>query len=257
MFYNPTCNHFHKQRIVTTGLLPDAALPSTTNNESNNDTSSFIIPRYSTDGHTDNVQLNVRDSTMKQREKLINSAHDNENQTSIDLFMSRQRARAGFDNSKSSSLIIENSYDKSQEINDDIGSNVEENIDGQILTDSDNINLMETNDIRLQQEQLTKRFNQMTMSKLDVMEIDLYHLLKSSNAPLILFDRIINWLQRHDSTIKQYSSFDLMTRPRLLDDLNAKLYDKEVLMKPRLCRTNLSSGRSTNVVVFSVKEMIL
>ena len=69
MFYNPTCKHYHKQRIVTTGLLPDAALPVITTNESNNDISSFIIPRYSTDGHIDNVQSHVKDSTMKSREK--------------------------------------------------------------------------------------------------------------------------------------------------------------------------------------------
>ena len=79
--------HFHKERIVTTGLLPDATLPVITNNESNNDISSFIIPRYLTDGHIDNVQLNVKDSTMKQCKKIITTSYDNKNQTSIDSYM--------------------------------------------------------------------------------------------------------------------------------------------------------------------------
>ena len=87
--------------------------------------------------------------------------------------MLSQRSRAGFDKSNSSSFIFEKPYDESQEINDDIGSNVEGNIEGQMLTDSNEINFTEKNDIRLQQEQLRKRFNQMTMSKVDVMEIDL------------------------------------------------------------------------------------
>ena len=89
------------------------------------------------------------------------------------------------------------------------------------------------------------------------MEIDLFHLLKASNAPLILFDRIIDWVRRHESTLDHNGSSSLTKRKMLLQDLNQKLYHNEILMKPRVHNIRLSSGRTTNVVTFSVKEMIL
>ena len=48
-----------------------------------------------------------------------------------------------------------------------------------------------------------------------------------------------------------------MKREMFLQDLNAKLYGKEVLMKPSVENILLSSGRHTNVVTFSFKEMVL
>ena len=48
-----------------------------------------------------------------------------------------------------------------------------------------------------------------------------------------------------------------MKREKFLQDLNSKIYGKEILMKPKVDYTVLSSGRSTNVVTFSMKEMIL
>lgn len=51
-------------------------------------------------------------------------------------------------------------------------------------------------DIRAQQDSFNKRFTKVTLSTSDKME-DLCRLLKPSNAPMVLFDRIINWVQRH------------------------------------------------------------
>ena len=89
-----------------------------------------------------------------------------------------------------------------------------------------------TVDVRSQQETLNKRFATLTLSKADEMEIDVFHLLKASNAPLILFDRVINWLQRYESVVRKNGTDHLMKREMFLHDLNAKLYGKEVLMKP-------------------------
>ena len=58
-----------------------------------------------------------------------------------------------------------------------------------------------TNDIRGEQDEFNKRFSQLSVTQSDGMQLDLFHLLKSSNAPLILFDRITNWLRRHEGTI--------------------------------------------------------
>ena len=48
------------------------------------------------------------------------------------------------------------------------------------------------NDIRADQEELSKRFSQLKLTNNDELQLDLFHLLKASNAPLILFDRITN-----------------------------------------------------------------
>ena len=106
-------------------------------------------------------------------------------------------------------------------------------------------------DIRSQQEALNKRFSTLTMSKADGLEIDLFHLLKASNAPLILFDRVINWLQRYESVVRQNGASHLMKREMFLQDLNAKLYGKDVLMKPSVENIRLSSGRHLSLIHIS------
>ena len=63
--------------------------------------------------------------------------------------------------------------------------------------------LQSQNDIRADQEELSKRFSQLKLTKNNEMQLDLFHLLKASNAPLILFDRITNWQRRHEGTIYQ------------------------------------------------------
>ena len=82
-------------------------------------------------------------------------------------------------------------------------------------------------DIRSQQDTLSKRFSTLTLSQSDEMEIDLFHMLKASNAPLILFDRIINWVQRHSGEIKQNGTDHLMKREKFIQDLNSKMYGKK------------------------------
>jgi len=73
------------------------------------------------------------------------------------------------------------------------------------------------------------------------MEIDLFH-LNAYNTPLILFDRVINWVQKHEGTITQNRAQHLIKRGIFLQDLNAKLYAKEILMKPYVDNIFLSSS---------------
>ena len=107
--------------------------------------------------------------------------------------------------------------------------------------------------LRPQQYILTIRFSGLLLSKLEGMEIDLFYLLKTSNAPLFLFDRIIDWVRRHESTLNQNDSNSLTKRKMLLQNLNQKLYHNEILMKPRVNHIRLSSGCITNILAFLVK----
>ena len=82
-------------------------------------------------------------------------------------------------------------------------------------------------------------------------------MLKESNSPLLLFDRIINWVQRHSGEIKQNGNNHLMKRENFIQDLNSKINEKEIMMKLKVDFILLSSGCSTKVVTFSVKKMII
>ena len=88
---------------------------------------------------------------------------------------------------------------------------------------------------------------------LDEMEIGLLHMIMTSNAPLILFDRIINCVQRHSGEIKQNGTDHLMKWEKFIQDLNSKIYGKEIMIKPKVDYTVLSSGCSNFFVTLSVK----
>ena len=48
-----------------------------------------------------------------------------------------------------------------------------------------------------------------------------------------------------------------MKRNSLITDLKERLYDSDINMNPRVQNLNLSSGRQTSIVTFSIKDMIL
>ena len=98
----------------------------------------------------------------------------------------------------------------------------------------------------------------MTFTHTEEVSIDLFHLLKTSNVPLVMFDRIKRWLKRHESGICDNGISGIMNRNNFVNSMNQKLYGSSIsMMKPKLKPTVLSSGRTSNVVVFSIKEMIL
>ena len=53
-------------------------------------------------------------------------------------------------------------------------------------------------DIRTQQDELMNRFGELTMSESDEISIDSFHLMKASNSPLIVSERIISWVKKHE-----------------------------------------------------------
>lgn len=91
-------------------------------------------------------------------------------------------------------------------------------------------------DIRAQHDPLNKRFTTLTLSKSDITDVDLFNTLKASNAPMILFDWIINWVQRHDPVITQNGTHQLMKREIFLQDLNKNCMQNRILMEPTVSK---------------------
>ena len=112
-------------------------------------------------------------------------------------------------------------------------------------------------DITKEQDILLKHYSSLTFTPHDHILIDLFQILKASNSPMIVFDRIVNWVRRHDHNLKRVDANNLQRREKFITDLNRKLYQDTIFMKPIVNPILLSSGRSTNVVTFSFKEMIL
>ena len=291
---NERCYFLSEQNDVSTGLLPDTSSSCNIQNDPKKSVSSYRFKRVSADGILDNVQLDLKDDTTEKRGTILKLNSGNMIHKDLNHFMTNSRHIAGVDgktfpsnfqlgenyntNDNTFSILnetvvnIDDSTFSDCHIEDDVVSGNEsnsvndiedlQNDEEAIFVNNDNMldvvnNNHDTIDLRSQQDLLTKRFSGLSLSKSEEMEIDLFHLLKASNAPLILFDRIIDWVRRHETTLTQNGSTSLTKRKMLLQELNQKLYQNEILMKPRVNNITLSSGRTTNVVTFSIKEMIL
>ena len=67
----------------------------------------------------------------------------------------------------------------------------------------------------------------------------------------------MNWLRRHEGTIISNGLTGLCNRDKFISDMNQILYKNCTTMKPIINTIKLSSGQNTNVVTFSLTEMIL
>ena len=86
--------------------------------------------------------------------------------------------------------------------------------------------------------------------------MDLYLILRASNAPLAVFDRIVDWTNRHKRSLDESSIDGLTYRARFIDNMNRTMYsDGGLLVKPRICMVKLLEGRETSIVTFSFREM--
>ena len=120
-----------------------------------------------------------------------------------------------------------------------------------ILSDKDNY------EITVSQKDITKRMSTLSVNCPDEFQLDLFHTLKASNAPLVLYDRMISLIKRHQSSITTYGANSLKNRKTLINGLNNGLYGDKQIMKPSVHNLVLSSVRSTNIVTFSMKDMVL
>ena len=113
-------------------------------------------------------------------------------------------------------------------------------------------------DITREQNDMVKMFSSMEFTHSDEASMDLFHIMKSSNVPLVMFDRIIRWLKRHEGTIASIGTAGFLCRKQFIESMNKKMYDGPAfIMKPKVFKTGLSSGRTGNIVFFSMREMIL
>jgi hypothetical protein len=127
------------------------------------------------------------------------------------------------------------------------------------LHDNENANghVNQCIDVINQQNDINKRFNQLTLNPTDKMLIDLFHMHRASNAPMILFDRTIEWIKRHEHTINKNGSMLLKNRNKFLSEMNRKVYSNIKFMQPTVDAITLTSNRQTTVVTFSLKDAIL
>ena len=213
----------------------------TNHRTSNPGTSTYQYNRYSTNGELDQVLLNLEDDTLHKRNEIMESKNqmlsDNIN-TSYTTYIQQAGAqlKQGDNNTMSEPdvlLTLDHEADKLSK-------------------------QLERMDIRSKQERLRKRFKSLTFSHSEAMCMDLFHMLQASNSPLVMFDRIIEWVRRHEATIKRDGMTSLLKRNNLVENLNKKLYLEEgALMKPKISYINLHSNRRTKVVTFSFREMVL
>jgi hypothetical protein len=118
------------------------------------------------------------------------------------------------------------------------------------------VSLMQ-NDLRELQAAIVDRKKRTCFNGSEESMLDLVHTLKASNAPLILYDRIINWVQRNESSFSNGGVKNLKTRSKFVNHLNNMMYQNGDEMKPRSDTIELSSGRRTNVVTFNFRHMVL
>lgn len=116
-------------------------------------------------------------------------------------------------------------------------------------------------DMRSTQQKITSKQKNLALTNSDLMSIDLFHIMRASNAPMSMFDRLIKWSIHHHAAMDSYnngiSSHKVPTRQHLITSLNKKLNFNELFCHPRVASIALTSGRSTSVVTFSAKDLIM
>ena len=94
-------------------------------------------------------------------------------------------------------------------------------------------------------------------SKIDVAMLDLHNLLKSSGAPLYLFDSIIKWCQKHSDAFSSTQGIPI-SRETFINNMSKKVYGPITKdLKPTLVPVELNDNNSVDVPKFDVCTMIL
>ena len=92
-------------------------------------------------------------------------------------------------------------------------------------------------DITKEQNNMTNFFSSMKFTHSDEASMDLFHIMKSSNIPLVMFDRIIRWLKRHEGTIASIGPAGFLCRKQFIESMNKKMYDGPAsIMKPKIAK---------------------
>ena len=265
--YRPSCAQFYKEKEVTTGQIIDFSSRKIFNNESDKNQVSYHYKRFSASGIQDTVQLNVPNdpfSNMNFNKQIDHLEKLKDSSTQCLAYMHSGRLFSSFLQETLPFNFISNNDEQGNNLHPEIINDEyeqERNIQDHTVINDETIpwqNPSGTIDITKEQDDIMRRFSEASFTHTEEACIDLFHILKTSNVPLIMFDRIIRWLKRHDSTISTYGVTGILKRDQFIESMNQKLYSNSAsIMKPKIHQTMLSSGRTTNVVTFSITEMIL
>lgn len=125
------------------------------------------------------------------------------------------------------------------------------------LTENNDNNEETSLDVRDLQRKMVEKHSQLMLSKYDLMCLDLFHMLRASNAPMSLYDRIISWTKEHTNPTDRSFRKNLLPRKGLITKMNKRLNYENLYCHPRVTPVQLSSGRTTSVVTFSARDLIL
>ena len=235
---------------MTTGQILDFSSGQVNKNVSLSNQTSYQYKRVAASGIVDTIQLNVNDNTssdMDFQTQLDCLTEMKDSATEPSVYINKSRMMSSISNE---TLPLDHSFQH----NHNVTTNTE-------MTQFWNDELVSHNgciDVTDQQKKMSQRYSRLTFTHSDTACMDLFHIMKTSNVPLVMFDRIIRWLKRHEGNIASHGTSGFLNRKNFIESMNKKLYlDSASIMKPKLCPTQLTSGRTSNVVIFSMKEMIL
>ena len=114
-----------------------------------------------------------------------------------------------------------------------------------------------SNDLTNEQVAISDRLNNIHFHETDIIMMDLYLILRASNTPLAVFDRIVDWTKRHKHSLDESTVDSLTSRKRFIENINRTMYRNASLMKPRICVVQLNEGRETSVVTFPFRDMAM
>ena len=123
-----SCKHFYEEKGVASGLLYTMSCECITKNKSIPHTTPYVFNRYSTDGISDKVQLNLKDDTIEIRVKVRTFTDSTIKEGNIHSYMTNSRALAGIqENNFSSTFHLEENHtrvDNEFDISDDQASDI-------------------------------------------------------------------------------------------------------------------------------------
>ena len=75
-------------------------------------------------------------------------------------------------------------------------------------------------DVTEEQDKMSKIFSKITFTYSDEACMDLFHIMKTSNVPLVMYDRIIRWLKRNEGNIASHGTSGLISRNNFIESMN-------------------------------------
>ena len=112
-------------------------------------------------------------------------------------------------------------------------------------------------DLTNRQTQIRERLDGKDFHETDTIMMDLFLILRASNAPNALFDRIVEWTKKHQHALKRNAIDGLTKRKQFIESMNKTLYTDGIFLKPRIVMVPLLRNRRTSIVKFNFQELVI